>query len=186
MGSHAIARDPVLLGGAILVWMVATTPAASGGLADLTRIAVSVHMAHPVEDVSGAELEARLAAFVAALAPPVALDPASPDRLRLTIDVRARDSSALRGFWLPFSGTYAIGSVRLGLERVVRLPGRVPREIAAIVWQRERFIATRWTASGEAIAGAVGELLDALRKAGAGQTLWIAPSFSSSSIRSDP
>jgi hypothetical protein len=152
----------------MLALVVAVTPAVAGILDDVARIAVSVEMEHPVEGTAVDALERRLSAFLVDLAPVLTLDAASPDHLRLTVAVRPHSSSALRGYYLPFSGTYAIGTVRLSLERAVQLPGRVPRTVPAIVWQRERAVATRWAAAGAAVDGAVAELLEALKTAVSG------------------
>lgn len=158
-------RRPALLVGSILALVVIAAPAAAGVLDAVVRIAVSVDMEHPVHGTAADALERRLAAFLVDLAPAPALDAASPDRLRLTVTVRPHSSSALRGYYLPFSATYAIGTVRLSLERAVHLAGREPRTVAAIVWQRERAIATRWAAAGAAVDGAVAELLETLKTA---------------------
>ncbi len=158
-------RRRALLVGSILALIVMVAPAAAGDLDGVVRIAVSVDMEHPVEGTAADALERRLIAFLTDLAPALTLDAASPDRLRLTVSVRPHSSSALRGYYLPFSGTYAIGSVRLSLERAVQLPGRAPRTVPAIVWQRERAVATRRAAAGVAVDGAVAELLEALKTA---------------------
>src|SRR5262249_46644798 len=50
-------------------------------------------------------------------------DSKSPDRLRLVIAVREVSGNELRGFYLPMSGTYGIGSVRLTVERQVVVVG---------------------------------------------------------------
>jgi hypothetical protein len=149
----------------LLALTVAVTPAAAASfLGDVDRLATSVDVEHPVDGAPADELRRRLAAFLAALRPPIALDPASPDRLRLTVAVRPYSSSALRGFPLPFSGTYGIGPVRLGVERAVHLPGRASPTLPAVVWQRELMVATRWTVAGPAIVDALGRLLETLRE----------------------
>src|SRR5688500_14041687 len=134
---------PALLVGSILALVVLVAPAAAGVLDGVVRLAVSVDMEHPVKGTAADALERRLTAFLVDLAPALTLDAASPDRLRLIVTVRPHSSSALRGYYLPFSATYAIGTVRLSLERTVQLPGREPRTAPAIVWQRERAVATR-------------------------------------------
>lgn len=146
----------------VLALLIATAPVSAAGLDGVGGLAVVVELEHPVEGLTADALRRRLAAAVVERAPAAALDDASPDRLRLTVAVRPHSSSALRGFWLPLSGTYAIGTVRLGLERVVHLPAQPPRTVPAIVWQRERVVATRWSAAGAAITRAVGALLDDL------------------------
>jgi hypothetical protein len=133
-------------------------------LAGVERLAVTADVVHPVEGLDTAELMRLLTTAVQEHRPPPAIDAASSDRLRLTVAVRPRSSSELRGFPLPFSGTYGIGIVRLALERRVLLPGAVPRPAQAIVWQGERLIAARWAATGAAVAAAIGELLDELRR----------------------
>jgi hypothetical protein len=160
---------PALLAGSILALVAVVAPAAAGVLDGVVRIAVSVDMEHPVEGTEADALERRLSAFLVEIAPALTLDAASPDRLRLTVTVRPHSSAALRGYYLPFSGTYAIGTVRLSLERTVQLPGAVPRTVPAIVWQRERAVATRQAAAGVVVDGAVAELLENLRTAVVGR-----------------
>jgi hypothetical protein len=141
--------------------------ATASAAADVLRLAVVVDLAHPVNGADADGLGRSLAAFVAARGPAVALDAASRDRLRLTVSVRPYSSTALRGFFLPFSGTYGIGPVRLSLERAVCLPGRTSDVFTAIAWQREQVVATRWSGAGVAISLAVQDLLEALQAAGA-------------------
>ena len=131
-------------------------------LRDVTRIAVSVDMQHPIDDVSQDGLQRRVAAALAGRRPGVAVEAAAPDRLHLAIAVRPHSSAALRGFYLPFSGDYGIGTVRLSLERSVRLVAERGPTLTATVWEREVQIATRWSAAGAAIDAAVQELLHAL------------------------
>ena len=152
----------------ILALLATAAPASAEVLGGVTRLAVVVDLAHPVDGVTADELRRRLAAVAGGRAPAVTLDDGSADRLLLTVAVRPQSASALRGFWLPFSGTYAIGTVRLGLERAVHLPGQAPRTVSAIVWQRERVVATRWSAAGAAITSALQELLDDLLPPGPG------------------
>ena len=89
----------------------------------------------------------------------------SPSRLRLAVSVRAHSASVLRGFWLPFSGQYAIGSVRLMVERMVNLPGGgspATGSLPAVVWQAERSIAGPWGSADAQVLAAVDELLATL------------------------
>lgn len=161
-------RLPALVIVSVLALVVVVTPAAAGVLDAVVRIAVSVDIEHSVEGTAADALERRLTAFLMDLAPALTLDATSPDRLRLVVAVRSHSSSALRGFYLPFSATYAIGTVRLTLEHAVDLPKRAPRTVPAIVWQGERAVATRWAAAAAAVDGAVAELLETLRTAAAG------------------
>jgi hypothetical protein len=87
------------------------------------------------------------------------LDARSADRLRLTEAVRAYSSSELRGFYLPFSGTYGIGPVKLAVERMVTIPG-VAAPVKAIVWQTERQARGAWRTSASEILGLVEELAE--------------------------
>jgi hypothetical protein len=124
-----------LLGAVMLALTLAFTCSAAGVLDGLGRVAVRVNVRQPIAGVSGDELRRRLVTFVAKLEPSLALDESSADRLQLTITVRSYSSSELRGFPLPFSGSYAIGMVRrLTLHRAAEIVGGPPRSVSAIVW----------------------------------------------------
>jgi hypothetical protein len=71
--------------------------------------------------------------------------------------VQAKNASELRGFWLPLSGTYAIGYVRLEIERALTLPGPAPAAVAlpAVVWQADQLIACPWRQADGKIYDAV-------------------------------
>ena len=74
--------------------------------------------------------------------------------------MQAKNASELRGFWLPLSGTYAIGYVRLEVERAVTLPGpaaSVPT-VPAVVWQADQVIAGPWRQADGKIYDAVEKL----------------------------
>ncbi len=92
--------------------------------------------------------------------PAPALDSASPDRLRLTVAVRPYGASELRGFWLPFSGTYGIGPVRLAVERLVAVPG-LPLPVPAVVWQAERQAKGPWRKAATEIVTLLDDLVAA-------------------------
>src|SRR5215470_10897089 len=62
-----------------------TASAAAEAPGDVLRLAVVVDLEHPVSGADADDLGRSLAAFVAARGPAVALDAASPDRLRLTV-----------------------------------------------------------------------------------------------------
>jgi hypothetical protein len=149
----------------MLTSTLAVTSSAGDVLDGVRRVAVSVDLRQPIEGISGDALERRVLTFVAKLKPSLALDKSSADRLHLTITVRSYSSSELRGFPLPFSGTYAMGTVRLALHRAVEIVGGPPRMVSAPVWERERQIATRESAARRAVDRAVEELLDELRDA---------------------
>jgi hypothetical protein len=157
---------PAALLGALMLTLTVTASSSAGDVLDgVRRVTVSVDLGQPIDGVSGDELERRVVAFVAKLEPSLALDKSSTDRLHLTSTVRSYSSSELRGFRLPFSGTYAMGTVRLALRRAVEIVGGPPRTVSASVWERERQIATRGSAARGAVDRAVEELLDELRDA---------------------
>ena len=152
-----------LLGAVTLALTVALTSSMADVLDGITRVAVSIDVRPPIDGVSGAELARRVGAFVAKLEPPLSPDDRSADRLQLTITVRSYSSSELRGFPLPFSGTYAIGTVRLALHRDVEVVGGPGHIVSASVWERERQIATRRSDARGAVDRAVDDLLNDLR-----------------------
>jgi hypothetical protein len=98
-------------------------------------LAIGVPADHPGPGI--AELEARIRDALRRAERAPGVDPASPDRLHLGVWVGPVAAAELRGFWLPFSGTYAVGHVRLSVERQVMIPG-VPSAMPAVVWQAER------------------------------------------------
>ncbi|MBI2529489.1 MAG: hypothetical protein HYV93_26330 [Candidatus Rokubacteria bacterium] len=131
------------------------------GLQGLRRVALEIIMApdHPLLDPGA--LEQRLEAFLLTGASAPRLDPESLDRIRLTVAVRQYSGSELRGFYLPFSGLYGIGSVRLSVERLATIPG-LAAPIPAVVWQQERQARGPWHRSAAEIMALVEELAAAL------------------------
>jgi len=155
-----------LLGAAVAgALLVAGAPAgavdeAVRGLQGLRRVGVDItfspaHPGVPVEDVQGRMEEILRAALPQA----PALDPRSVDRLRLTVAVRALSTSELRGFYLPFSGVYGVGVVRLAVERMVTLTGIVA-PVRAVVWQAERATKAAWRGSADEILGIAEDLTE--------------------------
>jgi len=136
-------------------------------LAGVTTIGVDVELDPSQESLSSEELRHRIEARLRAAAPGLTLDPASPTRLRLTVQVRPYNATALRGFWLPFSGTYGIGPVRLSVERTATVAG-VSAPLSASVWQAEGQAAGPWRQSPAEIAKlldqALSDFLDAYRR----------------------
>jgi len=102
-----------------------------------------------------------------AAAPALTLDPASMSRLRFSVLVRPYNATALRGFWLPFSGTYGIGPVRLSVERTAMVTG-VSSPVLASVWHAERQAAGPWRESPAEIVklldATLSEFLDAYQR----------------------
>ena len=158
-----LAHRAALLGAVMLALMLAVTASAGGVLDGVRRVAVSVDIQPPMEGISGDELERHVITFVAKPEHALALDQSSADRLQLRITLRSYSSSELRGFPLPFSGSYAIGTARLTLHRAVEIVGGPPRIVSASVWEGERQIATRDSAARGAVHRAVEELLDEFR-----------------------
>src|SRR5262245_60723880 len=128
------------------------------------------------EELPGFPLEAIAEHVKSALrqSPPAPwVDQGSAEILRVALMVRRINAIELRGFWLPFSGDYGIGTVRLSMERPVRL-GEAPASsvsplatardegvpVRAIVWQMERLARGPWTASGAQGRELLKELLE--------------------------
>src|SRR5688572_17984454 len=140
------------------------TTALSGSAASvldgLTRLTVAIEVKQPVGGVSADDLRQRVLTSLAVREPDLMVAETSADRLQLTIAVSSYSSSELRGFPLPFSGTYAVGTLRLTLHRAVQIVGHPPGVVSASVWERERHIATRRSAAAQAVHRAMAELLD--------------------------
>jgi len=128
------------------------------GLAGLARLRVDVEMDPSQTSQWTEELARRIAGRLGVLAPALTLDPTATDRLRLTVTVRRHGATALRGFWLPFSGTYGIGPVRLSVERTVTMVGG-SAPVAASVWHAERQAAGPWRESPKEIVKLLDEML---------------------------
>ena len=88
------------------------------------------------------------------------METACPERLHLTVGVRAYSSSELRGFYLPLSQSYGIGPVRLVLERPAQVVG-LGAPIAAPVWQAERQAKSVWRNSATEILELTDEVVAA-------------------------
>jgi hypothetical protein len=168
MPASVITTVPVLpsLLAALLLAAATETPAA--GLGALPRLALEVSVSPEVPGVAAGELAGRVDAALRAGRPAPAVDPASPDTLRLTVSVDRVNATELRGFYLPFSGDYGLGFVRLAVERAVTVPG-VAGPVRAVVWQAERPVRMPWHRSGTAIApladALIAEFLEAYRRA---------------------
>jgi hypothetical protein len=128
------------------------------GLAGVRRVSLAVDVQHAVDALSPEDLLARLEEGVRQAEPAMRVDEAATDRLRLVVSVRPVSATALRGFWLPFSGTYAIGSIALEVERLVTVPGG-RHAFPAIVWQAERAVAGRWAAAPDEVRRLTDELI---------------------------
>jgi hypothetical protein len=130
------------------------------GLRGLTRVTIDIALAPDVVDLRD-EVEQRMEQTLREQLPAPALAREGADKLRLVVTVQAKNASELRGYWLPFSGFYALGYVRLEVERPLPLPGSTASTapVPAIVWQADRLVAASWRQAETAIVGAVESLL---------------------------
>ena len=171
---RAVSRSrPALRAGLLLLFLTllldlvapgaARVDAAWPGLRGVKRVAVEVVFApdHPLlaPEVVEKRLEDALLASPTAPKP----DPRSTDRLRLVVAVRQVTSSDLRGYYLPWSGYYGVGTVRLAVERQMVVPGSPPSAaVPAIVWQVERQALGPWRRSRDEIMALVDDLVATL------------------------
>ena len=130
------------------------------GLRGLARVTLDISLAPDVADLRD-EVEQRIEQGLREQLPAPTLSRQGADKLRLVVTVQAKHASELRGFWLPFSGVYAIGYVRLEVERPLALPGSTPSTapVPAIVWQADRLVSAPWRQAEAEISGAVDRLL---------------------------
>jgi hypothetical protein len=146
---------------ALLLAAMSASPATAEparGLAGLTTLGVDVDLDSSQDSLSSEQLARRIDARLRAVAPALTLNPASPARLRLTVAVRPYSATTLRGFWLPFSGTYGIGTVRLSVERTAMVTD-MSTPILASVWHAERQAAGPWRESPAEILRLLDEAL---------------------------
>jgi hypothetical protein len=161
-----LALLPALLLGLLLGMLAAgaaRVDAAWPGLRGVKRVAIEVVFSpdHPqlAPEVVEKRLEDALLASPAAPKP----DPRSTDRLRLVVAVRQVTSSDLRGYYLPWSGYYGVGTVRLAVERQMVVPGSPPAAaIPAIVWQVDRQALGPWRRSRDEIMALIDDLVATL------------------------
>jgi hypothetical protein len=131
------------------------------GLRGLARVALDLSLTPDVVDLRD-EIEQRIEQALREHQPAPAPTPESADKLRVVVAVQAKNATELRGFWLPFSGLYAIGYVRLEVERPLPLAGSTPpaSPVPAIVWQADRLVSAPWRRVADEIFGAVEKLLE--------------------------
>ena len=133
------------------------------GLKGLKRVGIEVVFTPDHPQLAPEVVEKRLEdALLASPNAPVP-DSRSTDRLRLVVAVREVSGNDLRGYYLPMSGTYGIGTVRLAVERQMLVAGErgsTPgAAIPALVWQVERQARAPWRRSGAEIMGLVDDLV---------------------------
>ena len=152
---RALAVVAVLVVGAAL----GTSAAASAqGLAGLRRVSLAIDLQYPIDTLSVEDLLGKLEEGLRQTEPAMSVNESAADRLRLTIAVRPLSATALRGYWLPFSGTYGIGPVILELERMVTVPGSTA-PFPAIVWQAERIASGPWRTAPVEVMRLLDELI---------------------------
>jgi hypothetical protein len=128
------------------------------GLRALPRLALEVTASPAHPDISAEDLRQRVTDALRRAQPAPAIDPASADRLHLRVAVRAYSSAELRGFYLPFSGRYGIGPVRLAVERPAVIPG-LSGPVLATTWDAERQARAPWHRSAEEILDLADEVI---------------------------
>ena len=158
-------RPVFLLAVAITTLLLApAADAAEAGLLRLRDVSLQVDVAHPLDDMTPADLVALLGDALRHVEPPIRVVDGATDRILLTVAVTAVSATTLRGFWLPFSGTYAIGTVQLSVARLVTLAGAA-RPIPAVVWQTQRPVGAPWRTPGPEIARLLEEMVVELAEA---------------------
>jgi hypothetical protein len=133
--------------------------------AEERRVQLGVEIVHPLPGPATEDMSARLVAALCGGDAAATIRSGVADRLRLTVSVHPVSATTLRGFWLPFSGMYGIGTLRLGLERMVTVPG-VPRPVPALVWHAERPVGGPWRTTERQIATLLDEMAAELVAAG--------------------
>jgi hypothetical protein len=124
----------------------------------LPRVTVEITFSPTHPDLTPEQVRPRLEEALRRAPPAPAVDPASADRLRLTISVRSYSTSDLRGFYLPLSQAYGIGPVHLSLERPAVISG-LPTPVSATVWQAERQARRPWRSSATEILDLADEVV---------------------------
>jgi hypothetical protein len=138
---------------------------AGPAIADERRAHVAIEIEHPPPATTVEGLRSRLVAALCGGNPAETIRSGVGDRIRLTVSVRPVSATTLRGFWLPFSGVYGVGTLRLAVERMVTVPG-VERPVPAVVWQAERVVAGPWRTADQEIARSLDEMTAELRATG--------------------
>jgi hypothetical protein len=142
----------------VVVLFAAAAIAAEAGLARLGAVGLDVEIDPALETISADDLAARLVDGLRRADPPFTVAESAADRIRLIVAVRPVSATTLRGFWLPFSGTYAVGAVELGVVRKVVLPG-APGASPAVVWQARRVVSVPLRLAGQEVARLADDML---------------------------
>jgi hypothetical protein len=134
-------------------------------IADERRSNVTIDIEHPPPATTMEGLRSRLVAALCGADFPGTIGSGVGTRIRLTVSVRPVSATTLRGFWLPFSGIYGVGRVRLAVERMVSVPD-IERAVPAVLWQAERAVAGPWRKADEEIARSLDDMAAELRATG--------------------
>ena len=126
----------------------------------MRRVSAQVTFSPLHSGLTAEDLQGRLEELLRAAQPAPVIDARSADRLNVIVSVRATSTSDLRGFYLPLSGYYGIGPVRLAVERPVTIGG-VPGTVRAVVWQLEMQARARWRDSGAEVMVLLEDLVEA-------------------------
>lgn len=163
---HERARVPAaaLLAALVVIGVGPVTADERASLIGLRHVSLRVEIAHPLPAMTADDLTAHLVVALREADRPLTIQDGVADRIRLTVSVRPMNATTLRGFWLPFSGTYGIGTLRLAVERMVRLPG-VPRPDPGIMWQAERTVGGSWRMTDRQIVRLLDEMATELLEA---------------------
>jgi hypothetical protein len=155
----SLVRRAVLLAAAFVVIVAgAVTAEERASLLELRAVSVSVEIAYPLRTMTVEGLTAHVVTALRQSEPSLTIREALPDRIQVSVSVRPVSATTLRGFWLPFSGTYGIGAVRLAVERMVNLPG-ASRPVPALMWHTERVVGGSWHVTDREIARLVDEMI---------------------------
>jgi hypothetical protein len=138
---------------------------AGPAIADERRSNVTIEIEHPPPATTMEGLRSRLVAALCGGDPARTIGSDVGTRIRLTVSVRPVSATTLRGFWLPFSGIYGIGSLRVAVERMVTVPD-IERAVPAVVWQAERAVAGPWRKADQEITRSLDEMAAELRATG--------------------
>jgi hypothetical protein len=161
MGAYrlvSVMSAAVALGGAALSLAVPAHAQGWAGLQAMPKVALEISMAQELPGLGIDTVEIRLEQAFRETRPAPAMERTSVDRLQLSVSVWPVSSSELRGYYLPFSGQYAIGGVRLAVIRPARIGAR-PVPVPAVVWQAERQVRGPWRTSGQEVLALIDELL---------------------------
>jgi hypothetical protein len=130
----------------------------------LRQVTLGVEITHPLPAMTTEDLTTHLGRALRAADPALTIREHVVDRIRLAVSVHPMSATTLRGFWLPFSGTYGVGTLRLTVERMVMVSG-LPRPVPAILWHAERSVGGPWRTTDRQIVTLLHEMVADLMEA---------------------